>query len=110
MGWVNYSSVRGIPNLDLNLEDSTSIKLFISLEERKCHFLIKEKSSFQIENDKKIKISNYNFLIITHKSNKKYNISNKVFISNLELLYLIKENLACNQQYARFFQINSILK
>ncbi len=110
MGWVNYSSVRGIPNLNLNLEDSNSIKWFISLEERGCYFLIKEKFSIKKENDKKIKIPNYNFLIITNKNNKKYNILNKTFVSNLELLYLIRENLACNQQYARFFQINSILK
>lgn len=108
MGWVNYSSVRGIPSLDI--EDSNSIKWFISFEERKCHFLIKEKFSIKIDNDKKVKIPNYNFLIITNKNNKKYNILNKTFVSNLELLYLIRENLACNQQYARFFQINSILK
>jgi len=65
------------------------------------------------ENEKQSKKEQYNsyqfFRLITSKN--KILISSKYDVySNIELINLVKTNLACNTTYKRLFQINSIIK
>jgi hypothetical protein len=64
--------------------------------------------------DKKVKYNKYQFVklkIGDKKSSQKFSILKKENVcSFIQLLSLIKENLACNLTYKRLFQINSITK
>jgi len=65
------------------------------------------------ENEKQLRKEKYNSYQFCAAKIVKDNIliSPKVNVySNLELLSLIRENLACNLTYKRLFQINSIIK
>lgn len=55
--------------------------------------------------DKKL----YNFLVIDF-SKKKPVYKTQELNSNTQLLKLVKDNLACDKSYQRYFQINSIIK
>jgi hypothetical protein len=102
MGWVDYSRSRGIgPNYRFFEEDG-DVQYFILFEERKKCFVIKQQKVNNIYND-------YKFISVDF-SKKRLKIKSKIFNSNIELLSLIRENLACNLSYQRLFQINSILK
>jgi hypothetical protein len=63
---------------------------------------------------KKVKYNKYQFVklkIGDKKSSQKFSILKKENVcSFIQLLSLIKENLACNLTYKRLFQINSITK
>jgi hypothetical protein len=102
MGWVDYSKSRGIgPNYRF-FEEDEDVQYFILFEERKKCFVIKQQKVNNIYND-------YKFISVDF-SKKRLKIKSKIFNSNIELLSLIRENLACNLSYQRLFQINSILK
>ena len=55
-------------------------------------------------------IENQEELLHIDFSKKKPKYVSKSCKSNIELLYLIRENLACDISYQRLFQINSIIK
>ena len=108
MGWRDYSFSRGIgPGINFFEEDG-QVRYFILFEDRKTCFAIKE-----ILIDSKLKKSKkyneYKFITVDF-SKKKPKFKTTEFSSNLELLGLIRENLACNLEYQRYFQINSIFK
>jgi len=81
-------------------------------EERKVLFILKEIIAFP-NNDPKLKknkkYNEYKFIKVDF-SKKKPKFVSKSCKSNIELLYLIRENLACDITYQRLFQINSIIK
>jgi hypothetical protein len=109
MGWRDYSFSRGIgPGINF-LEEDGQVRYFILFQDRKLCFAIKE----IIIKDSKLKKSNkyneYKFITVDF-SKKKPKFKTNSFNSNLELLHLLRENLACNLEYQRFFQINAILK
>jgi hypothetical protein len=108
MGWRDYSYTRGIgPGINFFEEDGQVRYFFLSKERQLC-FAIKE-----INQDSKLrknkKYNEYKFIIVDF-SKKKPKFTIKSFESNIELLYLIRENLACDISYQRLFQINSILR
>jgi len=59
------------------------------------------------EEDYKVK---YFILLTVDYSKKTPKFFTFDFDSNIELMNLLRENLACNLSYQRFFQINSIIK
>lgn len=102
MGWIDYSRSRGIgPNYRF-FEEDNEVQYFILFEERKKCYVIKQQKGNNIYNG-------YKFIAVDF-SKKTPKIKSKAFNSNIELLSLIRENLACNLTYQRLFQINSILK
>lgn len=102
MGWVDYSRSRGIgPNYRF-FEEDDEVQYFILFEDRKKCYVIKQQKVNNIYND-------YKFIDVDF-SKKTPKIKSKIFNSNIELLSLIRENLACNLTYQHLFQINSILK
>jgi len=81
-------------------------------EERQVLFLLKEIIAFPNHDPKLKKNKKYNEykFIKVDFSKKKPKYVSKSCKSNIELLYLIRENLACDITYQRLFQINSIIK
>lgn len=105
MGWRDYSFHRGI-GVDINFyEEDFRVKYFILFQDRKLCYVIKE---FKSEN-KLQKLNEYKFIKVDY-SKKKPKFYTFDFDSNIELMNLLRENLACNLSYQRFFQINSIIK
>ena len=124
MGWtpINNNYWDALDNFDYTIlnflndsEDvdskslaSNKVRYFFSSEERQLFFGLKE-----INQDSKLKknkkYNEYKFIIVDF-SKKKPKYVSKSCKSNIELLYLIRENLACDISYQRQFQINSILK
>lgn len=105
MGWRDYSIHRGI-GVDINFyEEDFRVKYFILFQDRKLCYVIKE---FKSEN-KLQKLNEYKFIKVDY-SKKKPKFFTFDFDSNIELMNLLRENLACNLSYQRFFQINSIIK
>ena len=118
MGWTrinnNYWDVYD--NIDYTIltllndseEGDNKVRYFFSSEERQLFFGLKE-----INQDPKLKknkkYNEYEFIIVD-TSKKKPNFTKINCKSNIELLYLIRKNLACDISYQRQFQINSILK
>jgi len=118
MGWTrinnNYWDVYD--NFDYTIltllndseEGDNKVRYFFSSGERQLFFAIKE-----ISHDPKLKknkkYNEYEFIIVD-SSKKKPNFTKINCKSNIELLYLIRKNLACDISYQRQFQINSILK
>jgi len=105
MGWVNYSTFRGI-GLTIGeeiaytlFEDDQLVRFFIIDDRIKKCYLIKEKQSTK---------NSYNFIICDYRG-KKPKFKKTQFNSNIELLKLIIENNACNGEYQRYFSINKIL-
>jgi len=108
MGWRDYSYTRGIGSGFRFFEEDSQVRYFFLSDERKLCFAIKEiipESKLR----KSKKYNEYKFIIVDF-SKKKPKFLTKSFNSNMELLYLLRENLACDISYQRFFQINSILK
>jgi hypothetical protein len=108
MGWRDYSYTRGIGSGVNFFEEDNQVRYFFLSEERKLCFAIKEiipESKLR----KSKRYNEYKFIIVDF-SRKKPKFLIKNFNSNIELLYLLRENLACDTSYQRFFQINSILK
>jgi formylmethanofuran dehydrogenase subunit E len=89
-------------------EGDNKVRYFFSSEERQLFFGLKE-----INQDPKLKknkkYNEYKFIKVDF-SKKKPKFVSKSCKSNIELLYLIRENLACDISYQRLFQINSIIK
>lgn len=108
MGWIDYSYNYSIIFNILNNDDINGIKHIFLSQERNMFFAIKE-----ISHDSKLKknkkYNEYEFIIVDFSKKRKYYYKKRL-VSNIELLYLIRENLACDISYQRFFQINSILK
>ena len=117
MGWTYYTHTPHIAfkmlagfntfGKDNNGLQNRILYYFFS-EERQVCFAIKE-----ISHDPKLKknkkYNEYEFIIVD-SSKKKPNFTKINCKSNIELLYLIRKNLACDISYQRQFQINSILK
>jgi hypothetical protein len=109
MGWRDYSFSRGIgPGINF-LEEDGQVRYFILFEDRKICYAIKEIIIKDSKLKKSKKYNEYKFITVDF-SKKRPKFETNDFNSNLELLYLIREKLACNLEYQRFFQINSILK
>lgn len=105
MGWKSYHPFHGLP-IKLTFKDDNKIKFFILDKERKTCFVIKQTI------DKQIAKNTYNFVIVENCFDKIQPSKLKVikFSSNLELLNIIKEYEACNEDYQRHFKINKLLK
>lgn len=114
MGWQYYngfsdpiSKLLARFNTSSNQIKNRVLYYFFSGDKKLC-FAIKE-----ICDDSKLQNNNryneYEFIIVevSEKSKNYTKISCK---SNIELLYLVREHLACDLSYQRQFQINSILK
>ena len=108
---ANISNVRLMEAFDIfnTLKMSEHFSDFILFEERKSCFAIKEIIIKDSKLKKSIKYNEYKFITVDF-SKKKPKFKTNSFNSNLELLHLLRENLACNLEYQRFFQINAILK
>ena len=118
MGWtpINNNYWDALDNFDYTIltflndseEGDNKVRYFFSSEERQLFFGLKE-----INQDSKLKknkkYNEYKFIKVDF-SKKKPKYVSKSCNSNIELLYLIRENLACDITYQRQFQINSILK
>lgn len=109
MGWRDYSWHRGIgPGINF-FEEDDQVRYFILFEDRKTCFAIKEIIIKDSKLKKSKRYNEYKFIAVDF-SNKKPKFKTIEFSSNLELLFLIRENLSCNLEYQRYFQINSIFK
>lgn len=118
MGWtpINNNYWDALDNFDYTIltflndseEGDNKVRYFFSSEERQLFFGLKE-----INQDSKLKknkkYNEYKFIKVDF-SKKKPKYVSKSCKSNIELLYLIRENLACDISYQRLFQINSIIK
>ena len=116
MGWNNdhfdrdlmYAWWSYLPN---DLTKNSSILSFIYHDDI-LYSLIGFSSEEKLT--KKVKYNKYQFVklkIGDKKSSQKFSILKKENVcSFIQLLSLIKENLACNLTYKRLFQINSITK
>lgn len=112
MGWRDYSYTRGIGNNPSKFkffQEDKEVRYFILFEDRKTCFAIKEIVTKDTKLKKSKKYNEYKFITVDF-SFKRPKFYTKEFNSNIELLCLIRENLACDLEYQRFFQINSILK
>lgn len=107
MGWREYSHYKGL-GVDIQIENYEDIKFFILFNDRKLCFVIKEISKkSQLQNSSNYNV--YKFIKIDFSKKKRKFVIEDVN-SNIELMKLIRSNLACNLTRQRFFQINSILK
>lgn len=112
MGWTNerIPANGGIPHLalysyspDLPIGQWIISKYFIC-NDRQMIWAIMEILADSKLKDKKI----YNFVCIDFSFKKPRNYKKEIK-SNIELLKLVRKNLACNISYQRYFQINSII-
>ena len=114
MGWMEYSSTRGLyvnrstrSNLrSYNLfDDDDEVRYFIEFEKRNDFFVIKELTKEEKQKSK----NRYKFIRVTQTEDDVKFIVDE-FNSNEELFKLIIENEACNSDYERHFRLNKILK
>ncbi len=94
MGWINYSLTRGIDNLNLFVDDEMVRMFFIG---KRSIYVLKEvglPTTCYIF----IKVNRYNYLEMEISKIK----------NNIDLLSLVKENLAYSKNYKRLLKINSI--
>ena len=92
MGWIDHSSFTfNSPKFD----DNDLVKFYI--RPSTIYILIKELS----EEEKQISKNSYKFVIGKREIQ---------FDSNIELIRLIIENEACNEDYKRHFKLNKILR
>lgn len=92
MGWTDHSSPTfNSPRFD----DNDLIRFYI--RPSTIYFFIKDIS----EEEKQKSKNSYKFV---------YNKREIEFKSNMELLRLIIENEACNEEYKRHFKLNKLLK
>lgn len=113
MGWVDYSPTRGLylnrvlkTKKTYNLfQDDPLVRFFIEFEGLNNFFVIKELTKEEKQNSKKpYKLVSVSIL------NDKARFKSFEFSSNLEMLSLIINHSACNDQYQRHFKVNKILK
>ena len=92
MGWTDHSSPTfNSPRFD----DNDLVRFYIKPDT--IYFFIKDIS----EEEKQISKNSYKF--VTGKQEIQFN-------SNIELIRLIIENEACNEDYKRHFKLNKILR
>jgi hypothetical protein len=92
MGWIDHSS----PTLNSpRFDDNDFVKFYIRLGT--IYTFIKELS----EEEKQISKNSYKFVVGKQEIQ---------FNSNIEMLKLIIENEACNEDYKRHFKLNKILR
>ena len=92
MGWIDHSSPTfNSPRFD----DNDLVRFYI--RPSTIYFFIKDIS----EEEKQKSKNSYKFV---------YNKREIEFNSNMELLRLIIENEACNEEYKRHFKLNKLLK
>ena len=117
MGWTYYTHtpnlafkmLAGFNTFGKNVNGlQNRILYYFFSEERQLCFAIKE-ISHGPKLKKNKKYNEYKFIKVDF-SKKKPKFVSKSCKSNIELLYLIRENLACDISYQRLFQINSIIK
>jgi hypothetical protein len=111
MGWYKeipatlwHLKLQETVGLESPNEKWSIIKYFLC-NQRQMIWCIKENVIDPKLNGRKL----YNFLVVDF-SKKKPVYKTQELNSNLQLLKLVKENLACNKSYQRYFQINSIIK
>ena len=114
MGWVEYSSTRGLyynrwvsnKKKSYTLFDSDDdVRYFIEFENRNEFFVIKELTKEEKQNSK----NRYKFITVS-QSEEDISFIIKEFNSNEELFKLVIDNEACNSDYERHFRLNKILK
>jgi hypothetical protein len=95
MGWSDHSSTKyNSPKFN----DNELVKFYIRPDTRiNFYIFIKELS----EEEKQISKNSYKFVIGKQEIQ---------FDSNIELIRLIIENEACNEDYKRHFKLNKILR
>jgi len=86
---------------------SSYITKRLSIKHKSLSIINNNSNDPKLKNYKKY--NEYNFIIVDF-SKKIPKSTTKILKSNLELLHLVRENLACDILYQRLFQINSILK
>ena len=92
MGWIDHSSFTfNSPKFD----DNDLVKFYI--KSKKNYIFVKELT----EEEKQISKNSYKFVV--GKKSIEFN-------SNIEMLRLIIENEACNEDYKRHFKLNKLLK
>jgi hypothetical protein len=92
MGWADHSSPTfNSPRFD----DNDLVRFYI--RPSTIYFFIKDIS----EEEKQKSKNSYKFV---------YNKREIEFKSNMELLRLINENEACNEEYKRHFKLNKLLR
>jgi hypothetical protein len=113
MGWTNerIPANEGIPHLslysyspDLPIGEWNITKYYICRERQTIWAILEILTDSKLK-DKKI----YNFVCIDFSFGMPRS-SKEEIKSNIELLKLVRKNLACNKVYQRYFQINSIIK
>jgi hypothetical protein len=114
MGWIEYSSNRGLyhnrvisnKKKSYNLfEGDEDVRYFIEFENRNEFYVIKELSKEEKQSSK----NRYKFIIV-NQTDEDILFTIEEFNSNEELFKLIIKNEACNSNYERHFRLNKILK
>lgn len=112
MGWLTYSTNRGISSMDGKIStifvDDELVKYFILDKERKICFVVKELSKAEKQSSENL----YKFIVVNYNVDKltKKNFNITEFTTNEQLFKLIIKYEACNEDYKRHFRINKILK
>jgi hypothetical protein len=106
MGWSEYNNIMWRPPISIkNVLDSENVIYYIQPLKSEKTFLITESKS------KQNPIKEYKFIIVNNKSDIDLLNSIQIYIkSNMDLMKLIKDFEACNEQYQRHFKLNKILK
>lgn len=110
MGWLDYSSTRGLyfnkysKNTYNFFQNDSLVRYFIEFENKDNFFVIKELSESEKQKSKNL----YKFIKVEITDDKPI-FNSEEFNSNIELLKLIKNNFACNEEYQRHFKLNKIL-
>ena len=95
MGWTDYSSEKRSVFGSPKFNDNDLVKFYF--KPNTIYFFIKELS----KEEKQISKNSYKFVV--GKNSIEFN-------SNMELLKLIIDNEACNEDYKRHFKLNRLLR
>lgn len=105
MGWVKYSSMRGIGHGSQLFDDDPLVRYFIDLKNYKKCYIIKELSDDEKQKSKKL----YKFIKMDYNGRKPtFHITE--FDSNHQLFSLVIENESCSPFYQRNIKLSKILK
>lgn len=105
MGWVTYSSMRGIGHGPQVFSDDPLVRYFIDIKSFKMCYIIKELSDEEKQKSKNL----YKFIKMDYnEENPKFHITE--FKTNHKLLSLVVENESCNINYQRNIKLSKILK